>query len=188
MAEPLPRGAHHHYIGVAGDHLDGVLQGLSLGNGRGVRIGEAEHRPAQAQHGGLEGEVGAGGGLVKQIARHPALTHVHKLGWVIHDLAGPGIQGVPLMAGQVPKIDQMTHRAPLSCYPYSSSNPTTNRPFPQGIMEKSAPLFPRMASASGKTDRRQKKARDLAVNDKIFPHESHSFSLPYVAEKWRADL
>ena len=79
LGRALPGGAHDDDVGIAGDHLDGVLQGLSLGNGRGVRIGEAEHRPAQAQHGGLEGEVGAGGGLVKQIARHPALTHVHKL-------------------------------------------------------------------------------------------------------------
>ena len=45
LGRALPRGAHHHYIGVAGDHLDGVLQGLALGGGGGLGVGEANTVP-----------------------------------------------------------------------------------------------------------------------------------------------
>lgn len=48
------------------------------------------------------------------------------------------IQGVPLMQVSLKSITDASRRT--SCYPYSSSNPNTNRPFPQGIME-SLPHF-----------------------------------------------
>ena len=57
--------AHDHHVGIARHHFDGVLQGLALGHGGGVGIGKAEHRATHPQHGGLEGKVGPGGGLIE---------------------------------------------------------------------------------------------------------------------------
>ena len=37
--------AHHHHVGIARHHLDGVLQGLALGGGGGLGVGEANTVP-----------------------------------------------------------------------------------------------------------------------------------------------
>ena len=37
--------AHHHHVGIARHHLDGVLQGLALGGGGGLWVGEANTVP-----------------------------------------------------------------------------------------------------------------------------------------------
>ena len=96
LGRPLLGVAHDHHIGVAGYHLDGVLQGLPLGG-------------AHPQHGGLEGKVGAGGRLVEQAGHHPPPAGVHKISGVVHNLAAPLVQGIPLRPRQVSKVDQMPH-------------------------------------------------------------------------------
>ena len=101
----LPGGAHHDDIGIVGDDLDGVLQRLSLGHRGGIGVGKAEYRAAQTEHGRLEGEVGAGGGLVKQVGRHLAPTYVNEFFRCVYDLTGPVVQAVPLLAGQITKIN-----------------------------------------------------------------------------------
>ena len=122
----LFRIAHDHHVGIAGDHLDGVFQGLPLCGGGGARVGKAEHRAAHPEHGGLEGEVGAGGGLIKQAGHDPPPAGVHKIGGVVHNRTAPLVQRFPLRPRQVSKIDQMPHFDPspllnffylITCHP-----------------------------------------------------------------------
>ena len=103
--------AHHHHVGIARHHLDGVLQGLALGGGGGLGVGEAEHRAPHPQHGGLKGKVGAGGRLIEQAGHHPPTAGVHKIGGVVHNITAPLVQGLPLRPRQVSKVDQMPHDA-----------------------------------------------------------------------------
>ena len=84
--------AHDHHVGVAGHHCNGILQGLALGHRGGAGIGKAEHRAAHPEHGGLKGEVGAGGGLIKEAGHDPALAGVQKISGVVHDLTAPLVQ------------------------------------------------------------------------------------------------
>ena len=109
LGRPLPGGAHYHHIGVAGHHLDGVLQALALGRGGGAGVGETEHRPAQAEHGRLEGEIGAGGGLIEHGSHHLAPAGVEILLRMVHDPHRLTVQRLPLRPGHIPKINQMPH-------------------------------------------------------------------------------
>ena len=122
LGRALPGGAHDHHVGVVGHHPHRVLHALPLGHRGGVGVGKAEHRPAQPHHSGLEREVGAGGRLVKQVAGHLAVAHVHEALRRVHDLTGPGVQGLPLLTGHISKVDQMSHHGP-SFPRYSSKIP-----------------------------------------------------------------
>ena len=105
----LPGVAHDDDVAVGGDHLDGILQRFALGGGGGVGVGEAEQRAAQTEHGGLEGEVGAGGGLKEEGSGDFSAAGVHEVLRTVYNLAGSGVQSIPLLAGQITKIDQMAH-------------------------------------------------------------------------------
>ena len=109
LGGPLQGVAHDHHVGIAGDHLDGVLQGLPLGHRGGAGVGKAEDRPPHPQHGGLEGKIGAGGRLIKQARHDLPPAGVQKISGVVHDLAAPLVQSIPLRSAQVPEIDQMPH-------------------------------------------------------------------------------
>ena len=112
LGRALPGGAHDHHVGVVGDHFDRVLYGLALGHRGGVGIRKAKHGAPQTHHSRLKGEVGAGGRLIKQVAGDPAPAGVNELFRSIDDLAGPGVQALPLLTGQITKIDQMSHCGP----------------------------------------------------------------------------
>ena len=58
--------AHGDDVAVTADGADGVGHTLALGGGGAVGGGEAQHLPAQTQHGALEAETSAGGGLEEQ--------------------------------------------------------------------------------------------------------------------------
>ena len=58
--------AHGDDVRVAGDGAHGVGHALALGGGGALGLGEPQHLPAQAQHGGLEAQAGAGGGLKEE--------------------------------------------------------------------------------------------------------------------------
>ena len=75
----MSRAEWESLYSLAGHHLDGVLQALALGRGGGTGVGETEHRPAQAEHGRLEGEIGAGGGLIEHGSHHLAPAGVEIL-------------------------------------------------------------------------------------------------------------
>ncbi|MPN19052.1 hypothetical protein SDC9_166418 [bioreactor metagenome] len=115
LGRALLWAAHDDHVGVAGNHFNGVLQGFALCRGGGVGVGKAEHRAAHAEHGGLKGEVGAGGGLVEQGSGYPAPAGIHKIGGVVHNLTAPMVQLVPLRPGYISEVYQMPHalRAPL---------------------------------------------------------------------------
>ena len=104
--------AHDDDIGVGGDHFDGILQRFTFGSRRAVGVVKAEHRAAQPQHGGLEGEFRPGGGFKEQVGLDAPLARLGKGRRVVHDLGAALVQIFPLCPGQVAKIDQMpkTHR------------------------------------------------------------------------------
>ena len=59
------RMAHDQDIRIAADDLCGVLQGLSLGDGRVCRVIETDQSAAQTQHCSLERHLGTGGRLIE---------------------------------------------------------------------------------------------------------------------------
>ena len=66
--------AEHDHVGVAAHDTDGVLERLALGGaGELAGVVRAHGAPSQAQHRGLEGKPGAGGGLVEKGGQDPAL-------------------------------------------------------------------------------------------------------------------
>ena len=141
LGRALPGSAHDHHIGVAGDHFDGVLQSLALCHRGGIGIGKAKYSAAQAEHCGLEGEIGTGGRLIKEVCRHLSPAHIHKLFRRVNDPAGPGIQLVPLLSFQIAKVNQMPHTLRSSFF--VSRYPTTNPPLPQGGRGQFSLFFPK---------------------------------------------
>ena len=64
--------AHGDDVAVAGDGVDRVGHGFSLGGGGGVRAGKAQNAAPQGKHGAFEGKTGPGGGLEEQGGQDPA--------------------------------------------------------------------------------------------------------------------
>ena len=101
--------AHGHDVGIAGHHPDGVGHALTLGRAGNILTGEAQDMAAQVEHGGFEGQAGAGGGLIEQGGQFLVPGHVPVSGGVLPDAAGQVEQGVGLFAGEIKRINQMTH-------------------------------------------------------------------------------
>ena len=101
-------------VRIAGHHPDGVGHALAFGGAGHVVAGEAQHLPAQVEHGCLKGEAGAGGRLVKEGGQPLAGCGVPVGGGVLPDAAGQVQQGVGLLPGQVKGVDQMAHEMPPS--------------------------------------------------------------------------
>lgn len=97
-------GTDHHHIGIAGNHFNSIFQAFTLGHGGGVGVGKAEHAAAQTHHGRLERKVGAGRRFVKQIAGYLAMAGVGISFRMLHNIAGLGIQLVPIFHRQIVEL------------------------------------------------------------------------------------
>ena len=64
--------AHNDHIAVSADDSGGVIQGLALGNGRGLHIGGFPNMTAQQVESATEADPGAGTGLEEHIAENSA--------------------------------------------------------------------------------------------------------------------
>ena len=62
--------AHGDDVGVAVDHLDGVVQGFTLHHGGGFDVPEVDHIAAEAFHGGFEGHACPGAGFEEQVSQY----------------------------------------------------------------------------------------------------------------------
>ena len=101
--------AHGDDVAVTADGADGVRHALALGGGGAVGGGEAQHLSAQRQHGTLEAETGAGGGLEEQSGEDAPVALVGVLGGVVDDVAGGGHQLHDLLGGELQNVDEMFH-------------------------------------------------------------------------------
>ena len=96
---PGHRMPHSDDVRVAADHPDGIFQGFPFGN-RGVRrIVEPDDPPAQPQHGGLKGHLGAGGGLIKQRGQDLPPAHAVIIVQMRADIAGETGDVLPFLRG-----------------------------------------------------------------------------------------
>ena len=101
--------AHGDDIAVTADGADGVGHALTLGGGGAAGGGEAQHLPAQTQHGALEAETGAGGGLEEQGGQYFAVALVGIGGGMVDDVAGGAHQIHDLLRGQLQNVNEMVH-------------------------------------------------------------------------------
>ena len=101
--------AHGDDIAVTADGADGVGHALALGGGGAAGGGEAQHLPAQTQHGALEAETGASGGLEEQGGQYFAVALVGIGGGMVDDVAGGAHQLHDLLRGQLQNVDEMVH-------------------------------------------------------------------------------
>ena len=82
----LLRVAHDGDVRIAGDGADGVRDALTLGDGAGVRLREADHLAAQAQHRRLKAKARAGARFVEQRCEQLAVAGMGKTRRVRDDL------------------------------------------------------------------------------------------------------
>ena len=101
--------AHGDDVAVTADGADGVGHALALGGGGAVGGGEAQHLSAQTQHGALEAETGAGGGLEEQGGQNFAVALVGIGGGMVDDVAGGVHQLHDLLRGQLQNVNEMVH-------------------------------------------------------------------------------
>ncbi len=96
------------HVGVAGDDADRVLQRLALGGARELpRVVGAHHPSAEAKHGRLEREPGAGGGLVEEGRHDLPLEPAGGPGGVGAHLVGAHEDGLQQRPGELLRGDHM---------------------------------------------------------------------------------
>ena len=105
----LHRVADGDQVGIAAYDADGIRQGFPLGDGAVEGIVKANHRAAQAVHGGLEGHLGPGGGLIKQGGHQLPLTGSIVILGLFHDLLGQADDPVPIRCGEIVEVNEMSH-------------------------------------------------------------------------------
>ena len=107
--------AHGGDVGIAADDADGVRNGLAFGSAGDARVGEAQHLPAEIQHGRFKGKAGAGARLVEQSGQPFAGGHVLVGGRIIVDTVGQIHQAKGFIQRKVRRVDQMSHtHSPLT--------------------------------------------------------------------------
>ena len=99
----LLRVADGDGVDVVGHGFDGVGDRLALGHRGQLRAGEADDLAAQAQHGRLEAQAGAGARLVEQGGQHTALAGVRDLTAMRVDVCGLVQEFENLVTGQIVK-------------------------------------------------------------------------------------
>ena len=92
--------AHHDDVAVVLEHVDGVLDRLliEVAGTRHLGVGEAGHGAAEAMHGGLMSEAGAGRRLVER--RHHRLV-LEEIG--VATLASNGLEAV----GDLEEVEEL---------------------------------------------------------------------------------
>jgi hypothetical protein len=98
---------HDDDVSVAGHRTDGVGDALALGDRAGRRFGEADHVAAEAEHGGLKAETGAGGGFVEECCEDGGVTEVIELSGRLNDLVSEVENLVELPRTEVRRVKQV---------------------------------------------------------------------------------
>ena len=96
---------HGDDVRVAGHGPYRVRHALPLGGGGAGGLGEPQHLPPQAQHGGLEAQPRPGGGLKEQGGQNPAVALVGVGGGIGDDVGGRCHQGLDLLSGELQNIN-----------------------------------------------------------------------------------
>ena len=110
----LLRVAHDGDVRIAGDGADGVRDALTLGDGAGVRLREADHLAAQAQHRRLKAKARAGARFVEQCCQPLTGSYIFIGSRVIMDTVCKVHQVERFFQREIRRVDQMSHtQSPL---------------------------------------------------------------------------